>query len=163
MDISAPALEAARRMNIHDEYILADFMTFDTGRRFDVVVLSHVIEHFERDVALEVLRKVESMANNVIYIETANGFLEQLDFDGNVFQRHLSGWFPHDFQARGYTVFGAGPKWLRGPMGKSKMLPEFAARTVSRLTQWYFFRRPQAASTISAIKYVDGRGNVRSL
>jgi hypothetical protein len=148
---------------VHDEYVLADFRKFAVDRKFDVVVLSHVIEHFERDEGLEVLRKVESMASRVVYVETPNGFLEQTDFDGNIFQRHLSGWFAHDFQARGYTVFGAGPKWLRGPMGQSRFLPESVARAISRLSQWYFFRRPQSASTISAIKFIDQLGNVRSL
>ena len=163
IDISTECIESSRQNNTHDEYICGDFRTFQFEQKYDVVVLSHVLEHFSRDEGMDVIRRIETMTNRLIYIETPHGFLEQTDFDGNPFQRHLSGWFPHDFQSRGYTVFGSGPKGLTGPMGKSLFLPDFVVQLISRWFQWYFFRRSDKAKSISAIRYIDESGNVRQL
>jgi SAM-dependent methyltransferase len=163
IDVSEAAVENARKRNLHDRCICGNFMEERFPEPFDVVVISHVLEHFTRDDGLRVLQRIESLAKRLIYVETPHGFLEQPDVGGNLFQRHLSGWFPHDFEGRGYTVFGAGPRWLRGPMGKSRFLPEPLAQLVGRATQWRYFRAPRRAATIAAIKYIDESGNVRQL
>ena len=163
IDVHLPTIEAAKRQALHDEYVTGDFLKYSFSRRFDVVVLSHVIEHFPRDIAMDVLRKAESLAARIVYVETPHGFLEQVPEDGNEGQRHLSGWFPHDFESRGYTVFGAGAMGLTGPMGRAAIFPESVTRLMQRATQWYFFRRPAKAATIAAIRYVDETQNVRQL
>lgn len=163
IDASPECIERCRSADIHDEYICADFRTMPLDRTFDVVVLSHVIEHFTRDEGMDVLRCVEALAKHLVYVETPFGFLEQTDYDGNPFQRHLSGWFPADFRARGYTVFGSGPRGLTRPMGKPRFLPGPMVRTIGRCAQWFYFRRPERASTIAAIRYTDEYGNIRSL
>ncbi len=116
LDAFPATIESCRAKNTHDDYICADFLKQDLNQQFDVVVLNHVIEHFDRDTGFEVLRRLEAMARRVVYIGTPNGFIEQMGYGGNPFQRHLSGWFPHDFESRGYNVFGFGPKVLRGVM-----------------------------------------------
>ena len=163
VDVDAAAISHARSRGAHDEYVQADFRTHAFPEKFDVVVLSHLIEHFERDEGLQVLRRVEELGRRLIYVETPHGFLEQTDFDGNPFQRHLSGWFPHDFASRGYTCFGSGMRGLTGPTGKSAYFGDSVAHAINRMLQWYYFRRPGKASTIAAIKIVDDRGNVRQL
>lgn len=163
IDISPECIKNSRQQNTHDEYICGDFRTFQFEKQYDVVVISHVLEHFTRDEGMDVIRRIESMAKRLIYIETPHSFLEQTDFDGNLFQRHLSGWFPHDFQNRGYTVFGSGPRGLTGPMGKSLFFSDTIIKLIGRCFQWYFFRRPDKAKTISAIRYIDESGNVRQL
>jgi nucleoside-diphosphate-sugar epimerase len=109
IDIDATSIEQPKAKGIHDVFIFGDFMTTDLQRTFDVVALSHVIEHFDRDTGLRVLQRLEQLSSCLIYVETPNGFPEQTDCDGNPYQRHLSGWFPHDFESRGCTVFGSGP------------------------------------------------------
>ncbi|ASF45697.1 class I SAM-dependent methyltransferase [Methylovulum psychrotolerans] len=147
----------------HDKYILGDFRSYHFDQTFDVVVLSHVIEHFARDEAFDVLKRVEQLANRLIYIETPYGFLEQCAYKNNAFQRHLSGWFPHDFISRGYSVLGSGMRGLTGSMGKPCILPSNITRDINRSLQWFYFRRPHYASTIAAIKYIDEDGNVRGV
>ena len=100
IDIDAKSVEHSKINGVHDEYVLGDFMVIDMKQRFDVVVLSHVIEHFDRDTGSRVLQRLEQLSEHLIYVETPNGFLEQTDYDGNPYQRHLSGWFPHDLEAR---------------------------------------------------------------
>lgn len=150
-------------MDLHDDYLLGDFMNVTLDKTFDVVVLSHVIEHFDRDTGWQVLHRLEQLSRHMVYVETPNGFMEQTDYDGNPFQRHLSGWFPHDFESRGYTVFGSAPLWLRRPMGAPRPLPQLLCRNLPRLFQWYYFRRPRLAGTIAGIRFKDSAGNLRAL
>jgi SAM-dependent methyltransferase len=161
IDIDEASIERAKANGLHDEYILGDFMTMNLGRTFEVVVLSHVIEHFDRDTGWRVLQRLEQLSTRVVYVETPHGFLEQTDYDGNPYQRHLSGWFPHDLEARAYTVFGSGPKWLMTPMGQPRALPARLHRAISRGLQWYYFRRPQKAGVIAGIRHRDQAGNLR--
>ncbi len=72
------------------------------------------------------LDTVEQVTSKFVIVETPNGFVEQGPEFGNDHQRHLSGWFPHDFEGLGYKVYGttgtkffhgyeAGPRWnVRG-------------------------------------------------
>jgi SAM-dependent methyltransferase len=163
IDISEASINRSKIHNVHDKYIVGDFRSKGFSKKYDVVVLSHVIEHFSRDEGLEIIRRVENLANRLVYIETPHGFLEQTDYDGNPFQRHLSGWFPHDFEGRGYSVFGSGVKGITGPMGKASFLPTSIVRFINRSMQWHQFRRPKTSSTISAIRYMDEFGNIHRL
>lgn len=163
IDVWPGQIEKVRRLNAHDEYIVGDVRTLDLGRQFDVVVLNHVIEHVTRDEGVELLRRLEGIARRLLVVSTPNGFLEQVPVDGNPFQRHWSGWFPHDFEARGYTVFGSGLRFLRGPWGRARYLPERGVQTIERLLSWYLFRHPRHAFAISAARYVDRDGGLRQI
>jgi len=163
MDVSQRSIDISKSLDRHDSYIVGDFMSEGFSDQFDVVVLSHVIEHFEYAEAQRVLQRIEKIARRAIYIETPYGFLEQCCYDENVFQRHLSGWFPHDFINRGYSVFGSGVRGLTGPMGFPRFFPGPIVQNINRSLQWFYFRRPQYASTISAIRYIDSIGNLRSV
>jgi len=162
-DISAEEITRSQAANAHDHYVQCNFLEHDFGRQFDVVVLSHVIEHFDRDTGWQVIRKLEEIASRVVYIETPHGFIEQTAFDGNPYQRHQSGWFPADFEARGYTVLGNGLRWGAASGSKPGRGPAGLRRLISRGISWYLFRRPQSASTIAAVRHVDASGNLREV
>ncbi len=162
IDVSQASIDASRSTDVHDEYLLGDFRTMQFEKKYDVIVMSHVIEHFNRDEGLDVIRRVEELASRLIYIETPYGFFEQHDYDGNYFQRHLSGWFPHDFEARAYTVFGSGVG-LRCTARGNKIFQSPIGNFINRCTQWYFFRHPNHSAIISAIKHVDEFGNLHRL
>ena len=126
LDASEAVLEQARAAGLHDSYIHGDIMSTDAeeilagagGRPFDVVIVSHVIEHLPRPAGHELLALCERLTDKFIVIETPNGFLEQGPEYGNPRQRHLSGWFSHDFEGYGYSVFGSGgTKYIRGLRG----------------------------------------------
>jgi len=163
LDVSPARLEVSRQRGLHDDYVLGDIRTVAFEHRFDVVVLSNVIEHFSRDDGMDLLRRVESLASRIVYIETPNGFREQPDLNGDPAQRHFSGWFPHDFEGRGYTVLGSGIRGLRGVAGRARFFPESIVRFVERSLQWFVFRRPRWTGTLAAIRFVDEHGNVRSV
>lgn len=104
---------------------------------------------------------VQGMAQRMLYVETPCGFLEQPAAGGNLHQRHWSGWFPHDFESRGYTVFGMGVRGLKGVQGGSRLLPEPMVRGLERGLAWLTFRRPSLAFCVAAIRYVDEHGVLR--
>lgn len=160
LDVSSARLEVSRQRGLHGEYVLGDIRTVAFEHRFDVVVLSNVIEHFSREDGTDLLRRVEGLASRIVYIETPNGFREQPDLNGDPAQRHFSGWFPHDFEGRGYTVLGSGIRGLRGVAGQARIFPESIVRFVERSLQWFVFRRPRWAGTLAAILRRDERGNL---
>ena len=78
-------------------------------KSLDSVTLIDVIEHFEKEVAWDVLRQVEEIASKRVIIFTPRGFFHQREFDhydlgGESFQRHRSGWEVEDFKDRGYNI-----------------------------------------------------------
>jgi hypothetical protein len=74
-----------------------------------------VVENLPKRVGLELLERCEQLTSKFLMVETPNGFVEQGPEFGNEYERHLSGWFPHDFQGLGYQVYGtSGTRYLRG-------------------------------------------------
>lgn len=164
-------IDAAARGNAHDHYVSADITDIPVeqvmeglqarfGRpRVDIVTLFGVIEHLPRPTGLEILEKVERLSDRFLLVETPNGFVPQGPEYGNPYQRHLSGWFPHDFEAFGYRVHGSlGTKYLRGYMGEPRTRFPGARLldnvVLARLLMTHRF--PQHAFSITAIKDLQG-------
>lgn len=166
LDAFEGAIERSREMNLHDSYILANvidtpldrLLEMNGGERFDIVVLSDVIEHLPKAMGLVLLEKCEALTAKYIILQTPNGFVEQGPEFGNIYQRHLSGWFPHDFAGLGYTVAGCyGTKFFHGYGGQFKwrfpgvVLADFLLGILFRLEQ-----RPKRSFNLAAWKDVRG-------
>jgi hypothetical protein len=74
-----------------------------SDRRWDLILMCDVIEHFERDRALEAIDVLRSHARSVI-ITTPHGVFPQGCVHGNEAERHLSEWWPADFEALGAST-----------------------------------------------------------
>ena len=75
----------------------------------DLVTFVDVIEHFEGDVAREVLRQAEGVARRRVVVTTPRGWFQQERHDafglwGEELQRHKSAWDVDDLTALGYRV-----------------------------------------------------------
>lgn len=123
VDAFDDAILAARRQDVHDEYVSCDLLKCDFegllsrlgGAKFDLVTLYGVVEHLPKREGFRLLERCEQLTEKFVLLETPNGFQEQGPEFGNEHQRHLSGWFPHDFEGLGYKVWGTtGTKYLRG-------------------------------------------------
>ena len=105
-----PYLEFSQKAGFYDHTILRDLndtpLPFGT-QEFEVVTCIEVIEHLEWSAGQRLLDELERIGSRVI-VTTPNIRFQQDEYDGNIFQRHLSGWNPGDFRARGYRVYGAG-------------------------------------------------------
>jgi len=171
IDVDPGSIEESRRCNVHDDYMLADVIKMSADelgdlvaekigdRKFDLVSAYGVIEHLPKSEGWKLLEKCEQLSSKYVIMETPNGFVEQGPEFGNPYQRHLSGWFPEDFQGVGYQVFGtSGTKYLRGYMGEAKIpIPGsmvFDGVLLSRIVGSR--KRPQHAFNIVAIKDVRG-------
>jgi SAM-dependent methyltransferase len=130
VDAYPKAIEAARAKGLHDHYVVADILKEDPQALLnngqipgecDLVGLYGVIEHLPKRQGYDLLERCEKLTSKYIIIETPHGFVEQGPEFGNEFQRHLSGWFIHDFKGLGYKVYGAtGTRYLRGYMAGPK-------------------------------------------
>jgi len=169
--LDAITISEANRVGAHDHYISVDISDVPVvkiseqlqtvfGRpKADLVTLFGVIEHVPKSVGINVLDKIEQLSDRYILIDTPNGFVPQGPEYGNPYQRHLSGWFTHEFQARGYSVFGGlGTRYLRGYMGEPRVkipgLRLFDNVVMARLLMTKRF--PHHAFNICAIKDLRG-------
>ena len=158
LDAFEPAIETARALKIHDDYVLGDARKLGDlfePKSFDCVAATDLIEHLDREEGLELLRAMESIARRRVVIFTPNGFLPQEPFGGNEFQRHRSGWSAREMRERGYKVIGInGWKPLRGERALVRA-PRFVFEPISFLSQCVIERRPEMAFQILCVKYLQ--------
>jgi SAM-dependent methyltransferase len=166
VDVFEPVVAEAQTRGTHDEVLLADVMESDRetllapngGRPVDLVTLYHVIEHIPKRRGYELLERCEELTRKFVVVATPNGFLPQGPEYGNESQRHLSGWFSHDFEGLGYDVFGSdGTKYLRGYAGMPRL--RFRGWTATDVFLAWLLntrRHPKHAFSLVAIKDVRG-------
>lgn len=128
VDADSNSLRLASSSLVYKDLIIGDLETVARGlikkkKKFDVVLVSQVIEHLTKQKGERVLDLIEKLVLKRIVITTPNGFMEQIEesLDGNIHQAHLSGWQKEDFVKRGYEVKGMGFKliWSFSGLGRT--------------------------------------------
>ncbi len=92
--------------------LLSRFVVDSLGasERFDVVSLFEVIEHFDKDVALDLLRSCASQPSRICVISTPNGFLRQdaethpVTLASKPLQWHRCGFSESELHELGYST-----------------------------------------------------------
>jgi hypothetical protein len=164
IDSDEQAVTEARASGLYSEVLQADLTDFRViekalqGRRPQLVCLLHVIEHFPRRAAFQILESAEALSSRYVLLETPNRFQPQGPEYGNEGQRHLSGWFPHDFEALGYTVRGTGgTRYSRGYAGQPRLRWRGGQSLDFILARLMFVgRAPRHAYALTAWKDVRG-------
>lgn len=91
------------------DFIQMDVRNIDQiGKKFDVVVCNHVIEHFKKDESIVLLNNIESLTNKVLIIGTPVGFIDttyNVELHQNELEAHKCGWMPEEFENLGYQTF----------------------------------------------------------
>jgi hypothetical protein len=99
---------------------------------FDIILLIDIVEHLDKDAAIDLIRRVQLVANKAI-VFTPLGFEEQhghehVDFGRGIkltseqrtaaiaAQKHKSGWSPEDFETLGFDVL-VDPQYHRANLG----------------------------------------------
>jgi SAM-dependent methyltransferase len=77
--------------------------------KFDVVFLTSVIEHFEKERGIELLKKIKRVMRNgaMLVLTTPNGYEPQRPTENNPNDKHLCGWTVEDIDSikkLGYIV-----------------------------------------------------------
>lgn len=128
VDADSNSLQSARNTPTYKYLIKGDLETVVRGlikkkQKFDVVLMSQVIEHLTKQKGERILDLIEKLVIKRIVITTPNGFMEQIEesLNGNIHQEHLSGWQKEDFAKRGYKVRGLGfkPIWSLCGLGRT--------------------------------------------
>lgn len=83
-------------------------------KSFDLVICLETIEHLKKTDGLEILKKINTLSKKMIIISCPVGIAAQENYDQNIYQEHLSSWFPNDFLKQGYKVYGVGLKAVYG-------------------------------------------------
>lgn len=113
LDVYRPYLEQARRQAFRDDviYINGDAQRLDAlflPNQFDLVLLQDVIEHFDKVVALKIIRDAEIISRRAVVITTPEGYFPQdvdtWGFGGDDYQTHRSGWSVDELEILGYHV-----------------------------------------------------------
>lgn len=159
IDIHKPSIEISKKNKIHDTYKIGDVFMIDVlfkGKKFEAVVALDLIEHLPRQKGRELLKKMTDIAMKKVILLTPNGFVEQIPYDGNSFQKHLSGWTVEDFTKLGFRVYGMrGLKWLRGEYATIKWKPWFFWAAISTISEVVVFFLPKLANQLFVVKDLD--------
>lgn len=92
---------------IHSKYVFGDIMKINfADKSFDAVLMLDVVEHLSKSDGEKLLLKAEQWAKKKVIICTPNGFFSQRESDGNIFQKHLSGWTIPELKNRKYQIHG---------------------------------------------------------
>ena len=69
----------------------------------DVVLMIDLLEHLTKEDGIALLQKLQSVAKRIL-VWLPLGICEQEEYDGNVFQRHLSTWTAEELESLGFEV-----------------------------------------------------------
>lgn len=121
VDIFEPYINLCREQNIHNEYSLCDINNLPfPDKSFDIVLCMEVLEHQEKELGEKLLANFERIACKQIILSTPVGLCEQdeaLLNDGNIFQKHKSGWQPSELKQLGYRIRGTTIRFMAGRAG----------------------------------------------
>jgi SAM-dependent methyltransferase len=95
LDVYRPYLAEFARTNyagnISTDWIQGDASHVPfTSRSFAAVVALELLEHLDKNVALQVVSEMERIAKRKVVITVPNGFVKQSAYEGNEFQTHRS-------------------------------------------------------------------------
>jgi len=107
IDIFRPYVTVAKKLKIHDEYVICDARFLPLRERaVDVCLCLELIEHLPKNDGVNLIKNLEKIAKRQVLITTSS--FEQSAYDNNPFQAHRSAWSTSDFQNLGYKVYGHG-------------------------------------------------------
>jgi SAM-dependent methyltransferase len=103
-----PSLEASKSKKIHSKYINENILNVDFEENsFDAVIMIEIIEHLNKEDAVNLIKKANEWAKNKLILTTPNGYLPQNEYDSNVLQNHLCGFNINELKSLGFKVYGS--------------------------------------------------------
>ena len=158
VDVFEPAILESKKKGLHNKYRIIDILDIDkvySEKSFDAVVALEVIEHFEKQKAIELIKKMESIAKKRVLISTPNGFLAQEILKNNPYEVHKSGWCEDELKDIGYKCYGIrGLKFIRGEKGRIKYKPWIFWGILAAISELLIFFYPKKSFGIFAVKHL---------
>jgi len=124
-----PYLEESKKKRIHSEYLNKKIEELDfLENSFDAVIIIEALEHLSEEEGLNILAQAEKWAKKKVIVSSPNGFVPQKEIDGNLLQKHLSGWNYLTMKKLGFKSWGlAGLKVLRQEVDSNTMGDDLTA------------------------------------
>ena len=121
IDIFPENIRLAKENGNYKEVIEADINNIEYKENsFDAIVCIDVIEHIDKASGEKLLEKIERIAKKIVIVNTAWGYQKIPKRNDNVYLNHLCGWWPNEFEERGYKIYPF--KALRWNLGNSPIL-----------------------------------------
>jgi SAM-dependent methyltransferase len=156
VDIFAPYLREAK--HIYHDVICGDVRFLPIrSHSADVVLALDIIEHLESMDGFRLIKDLEQIAVNQIFIYTPVGFNPKSYLeDNNPWQAHRSVWHPNDFRSKGYKVLGiGGVRFLYGERHEFKLKHKIffiPLLGIALFTQFFVFKFAHIAYQMLCIK-----------
>jgi 2-polyprenyl-3-methyl-5-hydroxy-6-metoxy-1,4-benzoquinol methylase len=104
-----PYLQSHENVYLHeyDNLLFADvrdFMKWGASIDFDVVCMFDVIEHFEKDEAIRILKKLKEL-DCIVVISTPLYYYRQDEINGNPLEKHRCYFTEAELNELGYSTF----------------------------------------------------------
>lgn len=100
VDVWQPKWRYITAATSHYDMQIEKFLDYPADEwMFDLVLMTDVLEHFERDIGFEVLKKIQRCLQHGgrAYVSTPAIWMEQGPVDGNEYETHRSLWQVSDF------------------------------------------------------------------
>jgi 2-polyprenyl-3-methyl-5-hydroxy-6-metoxy-1,4-benzoquinol methylase len=91
---------------IYDSVLVDDVRELLFTRNYDLIYLGDVIEHMCYEDGVEVIEKLKSVCNYSIIVSTPVIMSNQVDMNGNEYERHIRQWGSDDFPGWDCHIFG---------------------------------------------------------
>ncbi len=156
-----PYILKSKKSGIHDKYIKSNIAEVDfPDRSFDAVIILDVLEHMEKEQALEMINKIKKWARKRVILSTPNGHMPQEEIHNNPLQKHICSFSVDELEKMGFKVYGFnGLKFLRKKVLEDNRLSIFW-KIFADITQIYiyFMHKPKLAFNLCAVLELD-KGN----
>lgn len=102
-----------------------DYKILLNGHNLDTAMIIDVLEHFDKDVAIEWIKKLKTDFKKIILMVPAGSFPQEIDHSGfgaHEFQKHRSSWYKEDIEKLEFTevilddIFHANPELIANNM-----------------------------------------------
>lgn len=159
VDLFKPSIDKNLLNPTYNKYMVADAMEIDKlfkEKSFDCVIATDLIEHLDSESGEKFLLMAEKIAKKKVIMFTPNGYINQDEYEENVYQIHKSGWKVADFKKFGFEkIYGInGLKSLRGEMAVIRFKPEWFWFRISLITQKFTNRFPRFAFQLLGVKKI---------
>lgn len=156
IDLFENSIKMAKEKGIHDSYTKCNVLDIDKyfkPKSFDCVLSVDVIEHLEKNKAIELIRKMEDISKKYIVIQTPNGYLYQGAEGGNPYQTHKCGFTYDELKKFDYNIIGMdGPKFLRGKCAEIRWKPKILFSILSNILDPFYRFFPKRSFNLLAYK-----------
>lgn len=97
--------------DLYDKVHVCDIREFiDKTDRFDLILMTDVIEHFHKAEGEWILNKLKDRCKKAVVVSTPAVWAEQNAVYGNEYERHKSHWTINDFRNMGYGIVKNGDR-----------------------------------------------------